>query len=271
MKTILSILGVLVAFVTLAQDFNEQLAVPLSEPGKRGTLELGMIRGDIYVEAYSGKEVVIQATSKKSDCDGCDKDKDRDRDGQSSGMKRISTNGVSLEASERNNKVEISTSSWSRTIHFIIKVPKNFDLDLSTVHGKITVIGVDGAMEISTTHGPLKFEDVSGSIVCNTVHGKVQANFLKVDPDAPMSFVTLHGNVDVTFPPGIKAMAKMKSDRGEVFTDFDMEVTKAKPEYNSSSNTYKVSVNSWVYGEIGGGGPEYTFKNMHGNIYIRKK
>lgn len=268
MKTILSILGILVGLVTLAQeDFNEQLAVPLSSPGSRGTLEIGLIRGDIKITAYSGNEVVINANSKGSDCDSC-KDKDSKTP---EGMKRISTGGVSLEATEKNNRVEISTSSWSRTIHFDIKVPKNFDLDVSTVHGKVTVEGVNGAMEVSATHGPLTFKDVAGSIICNTVHGKVQANFTKVNPDEPMSFVTLHGDVDVTFPTGIKAMAKMKSDRGEVFTDFDMEVAKAKPEFNSNSSTYKVSVNNWIYGEIGGGGPEYTFKNMHGNIYIRRK
>ena len=267
MKTILSILGIIVGAVTFAQDdFDERITVPLSKPGDRGTLDLGIIRGDIRIEGYDGNEVVIVAKSKTSDCHSCD-----EKSSAPAGMKRISTGGVSLEATERNNRVDISSNSWSRTIHFDIKVPKNFDLDVSTVHGDIEVTGVDGSMEVSTTHGPLTFTDVSGSIVCNTVHGAVKANFLKVNSGEPMQFVTLHGDVDITFPSGIKATAKMKSDRGEVFTDFDMSVNKAKPEYNSGNNTYKVSVNNWIYGEIAGGGPEYTFKNMHGNIYIRKK
>lgn len=268
MKTILSIVGIIVGAIALAQeDFDEKISVPLSRPGERGTLELGIIRGDIRIAGYSGKEVLIMARSKALDCHDCDEEKSKTPEG----MKRISTGGVSLEVTERGNRVDIESNSWSRTIHFDIKVPKNFDLDVSTVHGDIEVTGVDGSMEISTTHGPLTFTDVSGSIVCNTVHGDVRANFLKVNMDEPMAFVTLHGDVDITFPASIKAKAKMKSDRGEVFTDFDMEVTKAKPEYNSNNSTFKVSMNNWIYGEIGGGGPEYSFKNMHGNIYIRKK
>ncbi len=269
MKTILSILGVLVGLVTLAQeDFSEQLAVPLSSPGSRGALEVGLVRGDIMIETYSGTEVVINATSKKSDCHSCDDD---DQSDAPAGMKRIATSSVELGASERSNKVKIETNSWKRPIDLDIKIPKDFDLKVSTVHGTITVSGVNGSMEISGTHGDLTFTDVSGSLVCNTVHGDITANFKKVTANEPMSFVTLHGEIDVTVPSGTKATAKMKSDRGEVFTDFDMAVTKAKPERNTGDRSYKVSINSWVYGDMNGGGPEYTFKNMHGNIYIRKK
>ena len=126
-------------------------------------------------------------------------------------------------------------------------------------------------MEVSNVNGPITFTDVSGSVLCNTVNGDIIANFKKVTANEPMAFVTLNGNVDVTFPSGIKASAKMKSDRGEIYTDFDMTMTKSKPEPRSSGKKYEISINSWVYGDINGGGPEYTFKNMNGDILIRKK
>ncbi|KAJ1442307.1 hypothetical protein B484DRAFT_426868 [Ochromonadaceae sp. CCMP2298] len=217
-----------------SQDFNEKLVVPLSNPDARGKLEVGQVRGDIKIETYDGKEVIIVATAagdKDDDCHGCDDD---------------------------NEKRSAPAA--------------NFDLKVSTVHGKIDVKGVNGQMEVSTVHGPLTFTDISGSIVCNTVHGDVTANFKKVSANEPMSFVTLHGNVDVTFPSNVKATTKMKSDRGEIFTDFDMAVENSKPETKSADKGgYKVSINAWVYGEINGGGPEYTMKNMHGDIIIRKK
>lgn len=257
---------ILVVTVTAQEDFNEQLAVPLSEPGARGTLKIGLIRGDIKVETYDGKEVIVDAFAKGgNDCDDCDKKS------APAGMKRIASSSVEFSVAENRNLVQVKTNSWKKPIHLTVKVPSNFDLDISTVHGKISISGVNGSMEVSTVHGPLTFTDVSGSIICNTVHGDVIANFKKVSPDEPMAFVTLHGDVDITFPSGTKATAKMKSDRGEIFTDFDMTVDKSKPEKNSSSGNYKVSVNSWVYGEINGGGPEYTFKNMSGDILIRKK
>jgi DUF4097 and DUF4098 domain-containing protein YvlB len=271
MKNIVSIIFLVSTAMVYGQDFNEKLVIPLTDPGSQGKLEVGLVRGDIKIEMYDGRDVIVEATSQKSqsrDCDDCDDDKKN----VPAGMKRINSSSVELEASERNNKVEIETNSWKKGLNLDIKLPANFDLEVSTVHGKISIVGISGAMEVSTVHGPLTITDVSGSVLCNTVHGDVIVNFKKVTADEPMSFVTLHGNVDVTFPPSIKASAKMKSDRGEIYTDFDMTVDKSRPEVKTKEGeNYKVSINAWVYGEINGGGPEYTFKNMHGDILIRKE
>ena len=256
-----------------AQEFDETIAIPLSNPGERGKLEVGLVRGDIRIEAYNGKEVIIEAKAGGSDgdCVSCDDDRRDDRRNVPSGMKRISSSPVELSASENNNRIEVETSSWKKPINLVIKVPSNFDLSASTVHGKVSVVGINGTHEISAVHGPLSMTDMSGSILSNTVHGDIIVNMLNVTPNEPMAFVTLHGDVDVTFPADIKAKAKMRSDQGEIFTDFDMDPYRSKPEVKSSGSEYKVSVNSWVFGNINGGGPEYTFKNMHGDIIIRKK
>lgn len=274
MKKLLIIVFLVASASVWAQDFNERLVIPLSSPGSKGKLEVGMVRGDIKVEAYNGKEVIIEATAKTSDhdhdgdCASCDDD---DKRSVPAGMKKIASSPIELSASENNNRVEIETNSWKKAINLSIKIPANFDLEVSTVHGKVDVTGISGAHEISAVHGPLTLKDMSGSIVSNTVHGDIIVNFVKVTPNEPMSFVTLHGNVDITFPEGIKATAKMRSDRGEIYTDYDMTVDRSKPEVKSDDGKYKVSINSWVYGDINGGGPEYTFKNMHGDIIIRKK
>ena len=253
-----------------AQDFNEEIAVPLSSPDKRGKLEVGQVRGNITIEAYSGKEVIIQASAGEGgDCRGCDDD-DRKRN-VPSGMKRISSSPIELEASENNNVVEIETNSWKKPINLNIKIPADFDLEVSTVHGKVEVTGINGTHEISSVNGPLTLRDMGGSVVSNTVNGTILVNFKSIQSNEPMSFVTLNGDVDVTFPGNVKARAKMRSDRGEIFTDFDMSVDRSKPEVKSDDGEYKVSINSWVFGDINGGGPEYTFKNMNGDIIIRKE
>lgn len=274
MKKLIIILFLVASGSIWAQEFDEQIAVPLSSPDKRGKLNVGLVRGNIIVEAYNGKEVIIQATSGKSkDCDGCD-DHDHDDDRRKNipaGMKRISSSPVELEASEDNNEVEIETNSWKKPINLNIKIPANFDLEVSTVHGKVEITGIEGSHEISSVNGSLTLKDMSGSIVSSTVNGTIQVNFKSVKANEPMSFVTLNGDVDVTFPGNIKARAKMKSDRGEIFTDFDMTVDRSKPEVKSDDGEYKVSINAWVFGDINGGGPEYTFKNMNGDIIIRKQ
>lgn len=274
MKNLLIILLLAASGNIWAQDFNEQIAVPLSAPDQRGKLEVSQIRGNIIIEAYNGKEVIIEATAGEAgDCDSCDDhnhNDDRKRN-VPSGMKRISSSPVELEASESNNRVEVETNSWKKPINLNIKVPANFDLEVSTIHGKVEVTGINGTHEISSVNGPLTLNDMSGSIVSNTVNGTILVNFKSIKPNEPMSFVTLNGDVDVTFPGSVKARAKMKSDRGEIFTDFEMTVDRSKPEVKTDDGAYKVSINSWVFGDINGGGPEYTFKNMNGDIIIRKE
>lgn len=272
MKKILIIALIVASADMCAQEFNEQIVVPLSSPDKRGKLEVGLVRGDIIIEAYNGKEVIIQAKAgSQEDCDSCDHDHGREKREAPAGMKRISSSPLELEASENNNTIEIETNSWKKPVNLNIKIPANFDLELSTVHGKVVITGINGTHEISSVNGPVTMKDISGSVVANTVNGMILVNFKSVKANEPMSFVTLNGNVDVTFPANIKARAKMKSERGEIFTDFEMSVDRSKPEVKTDKGEYKVSINAWVFGDVNGGGPEYTFKNMNGDIIIRKK
>ena len=89
-----------------------------------------------------------------------------------------------------------------------------------------------------------------------------------------MAFSNLNGDIDVTLPANTQMTAKMKSEWGEVYTDFDMDVKRSDRDNVKSSaedGVFKVSVNNWIYGNINGGGPEYLFKSMRGDIYIRKQ
>jgi hypothetical protein len=250
-----------------AQDGSkEQLTVALSEPGKPASLKVDIVHGSIRVTGYEGKEVQIEASS-------TDRKDEESPQANAQGMKRITNSGFELTARENDNKVTVETASHKRPVNLTIRVPNRCALDLSTVHnGNINVENVSGAMEISNVHGAITLTNISGSVVANTVHGDLVVKFREVTPDVPMAFTTLHGDVDVTFMGNIKASPKIKSDRGEIFTDYDMAIDKRtqKEEKRSESGVYKVSIDDWIYGKINGGGPEMLFKNMHGNIYIRR-
>lgn len=277
---LLTIHLLIIPAIVAQEQVDEQIVIPLTNPGQRGQLSTAQINGNITVTSYDGKEVIVKATTGteyKRQCDDCDDDvkvKVKTRTTPDSpappGMKRIETNSLELRASEENNVVEIETESWKQRIHLDIRVPENFDVKLNTVHGEISVTGIKGALDVSSVNGGIRLENVSGSVITNTVNGEIKASILNASSGEPMSFVTLNGNVDVTLPSGIKTTVKMKSDRGEIYSDFEMVIEKAKPEVKKSSGEYEVSINSWVYGKINGGGPEYTFKNMNGNIIVRK-
>jgi hypothetical protein len=261
------LLTLIISFSAFAQEnAKEQITVPLSNPGKPGRLKAKLNNGSVKVVGYDGKEVIVEAST-------VSRKEDEDRETAAAGMKRINTNAFALEVQENDNEVEIHTDSHRRKIDLTIRVPRNFSLKVGSVHdGYVSVENVNGVMEVSNVHGKITLTNVSGSVVANTVHGDILVTFKDVAANTPMAFTTLHGDVDVSFPNNAKFSTKIKSDRGDIFTDFDMAIDNSKPkvEQKSSSGTYRVSIDEWVYGKINGGGPEMLFKNMHGNIYIRK-
>ena len=251
----------------LAQgDLKEQLTVPLSDPAKPGSLKVHLITGSIRVTGYSGNQVVIDAITRQPE--KAEKPKEVD------GMKRISKNGgLDISATEENNVVNVSSKLFNTKIELVIKVPAKFTLNVGTINdGDILIENVDGEMEITNVNGDIRLTNVSGSAVANTVNGLLKANFKTVSAKSPMAFSTLNGNVDITLPPTAKFDIKAKSDRGEIYSDFDVDVDKAVQQATKTSKDgmYKVSIEDWVKGKVNGGGSEIMMKNMNGNIYVRK-
>jgi DUF4097 and DUF4098 domain-containing protein YvlB len=155
-----------------------------------------------------------------------------------------------------------------------IKIPQgSTKIRLGTVQdGDIEVKDVSGEIEISNVNGSISATGISGSVVANTVNGEIIVKFKSVDPKAPMAFTSVNGKIDVLFPADIKGNVKLKSDRGEMYSDFDIAVDKTQPkvEKNTEDHYYSVKIEDWVYGKINGGGPEMMMKTMQGDIYIRK-
>lgn len=251
-------------------EIKEQLVVPLSDPNKPGSLRVSLINGSIHVVGYTGKEVVIDATAEAYS----GKKTESKNDELSAGMKKISTNGgIEITAEEHNNAIKVTSQFMKRPMNLTIKVPQQFGLKVGTINnGDILIENVSGELEINNVNGDIKLTNVSGSAVATTVNGEVKANFKSVNAESPMAFTSLNGRIDVTFPPSAKFNAKLKSDRGEIYSDFDVDVDKTQPKANrvSKDGMYKVTVDDWIQGKVNGGGSEVMMKNMHGNIYIRK-
>ena len=268
MKTTTRILVSLVGFVfggltlTAAQD---RVTVPLSDPGQPVTLEASVLNGGITVKGSSGKDVIVEAKVRAPETSG-----------DEGGRRRIPINTTGLTVEEQNNHVEVGVSAHSRIIDLEITVPYRTSLSLRSVNsGDITVTGVDGALDVNNVNGAVTLSDVSGNAVAHALNGRVLVNFKKVNAGKPMAFSSLNGNIDVTFPPDLKAKVSITSDRGDVFSDFDIKMTNDGPKQivedsRRHSGKYVVKIDKTVRGTINGGGQEIQFKNFQGSIYIRK-
>jgi hypothetical protein len=264
LKFILAIIFLFSLDIVKGQTSGE-IIIPLSNPGNRSSIDVDIRKGSITVKGTARKDVkiVYKARAKK---DSKKEEKD--------GLKRISSGAVDLQASERNNRVSISSESWNSGIDLTIEIPVNADLKVETYNsGDISVENVVGEVVAENYNGKITLLNISGSAVASTYNGAITVTLNKVTADTPMSFTTYNGTVDITFPEGTKGNLKVKSVRGDIYSGFDMQVIESAPvqKKNESNGVYKVYLDDWTRATINGGGPDITMKNNNGDIYIRSK
>lgn len=247
-----------------AQAGGDHVSVNLSDPSRPALVKASLVSGGITVKAYDGKEVVVEARARNRESAHSD-----------SNMKRIIVSSTGLSVEEENNEVRITTDSYMRPIDLTISVPVHTSLKLSAVNsGDIVVTGVDGELDVNDVNGSVTLNNVSGSAIAHALNGRVLVTFNRVN-QKPMAFSSLNGDIDVTFPADLKANLSLKSDRGEILSDFEVQVQASAPQQTvedsrKDGGKYSVKIDKTVHAKINGGGPEYQFTNFNGSIYIRK-
>jgi DUF4097 and DUF4098 domain-containing protein YvlB len=204
--------------VALQGQTNSTITASFSDPDRPGTVKIRQNNGSITVRGYSGKVVLIES-------------------------KPLHKNHPRMEmrVSEEGNRMTIAAPMNSG---ITIQVPLQTSLQLNATNGSILVEKVLGELDVQSTNGSIVLRGVAGAVVAHCQNGSIGATFDKVDPRRPMSFSSMNGKIDVTFPADLIATFKVQDERGSVHSDFDILMR--------------------------GGGPEIQFKNYNGGIYIRK-
>jgi DUF4097 and DUF4098 domain-containing protein YvlB len=191
-------------------------------------------------------------------------------------MKQIPMDSSGLTVEENNNHVSIQVESWKSGYDLDVKVPFASSVKIEGANlGGVTVENVNGDIEIESANGGIKLAGISGAVVATTTNGDVDVILSRLSSDKPMSFVAFNGDIDVTLPGDVKANVRIKSNMGEIYSDFDIALKAAPPVTEASpkkeGGKFRVSLDRAVYGSINGGGPELKFENFSGNVYLRKK
>jgi DUF4097 and DUF4098 domain-containing protein YvlB len=251
----------------LCAQSDNKVTVPISDPSRPVTLRAHLVSGSITVKGGDVKEVIVEARARGDEAH---------TGGRAEGMKRIPMTSTGLNIESENNNVRVSTDSYQRTVDLTITVPVHTSVSLHSVNdGNIVVSGVDGDLDINNVNGEVDLKNIGGSVVAHALNGHVVATLNRVDPQKPMAFSSLNGDIDVTFPADLKANVSLRTDNGEVYSDFDVKVVPTAPQQTVEDNRgkggkYKVNIDKNVSGTINGGGQKIQFKNFNGNIYIRK-
>ena len=140
--------------------------------------------------------------------------------------------------------------------------------------GNITISNVSGEIEVNTRGGDISLSNISGEVVAHSIDGELLIIFKEMTKEEPMAFSTIDGDIDVTFPADTKATISAKNVDGDIYTDFDMDITHVKEVDVDRNRGWKNGLTGMfgntITGGINGGGADILISTVDGNIYIRK-
>jgi len=248
----------------------DRVSVPFRDPSHPGVVKVNLMTGGITVKGYDGKEVVVEASLR-----GGKSSKKEKPDNKAEGLKRIDVATTGLTVEEEDNVVSVSTGPMSHAVDVSNQVPASTSLKLVCMNDGILVEKVTGEIEANNFNGPVTLTNVSGVVIAHSLNGEVRTQMDRVAPDKPMSFSTLNGDIDVTFPPDIKAKVKLETQNGAIHSDFEIGLDRnPRPptveDGRKDGGRYRIVFDKGVVGTINGGGAEIQFKTVNGHIHIRK-
>lgn len=292
---------------TQAVGGNQTVTVPFSDPARPGTVKVNVMTGSITVKAGPGRDVIVTTTRPERDRDE-EREEEREREREreraqdrnradrdtpsTAGMRRL-TQPAGVDIEEDNNTISISSPVLLGRMNITVQVPAATSLSLRAVNGgQVSVEGVNGSIEVNNVNGSIRLTDVGGAVIAHATNGRVVATLRQLAAGKPMSFTSFNGNVDVTLPASARANLKLRSDRGDVYTDFDVKTLPPPPSASGarSSDTrgrrrdpdddekdkekdkrpaYRIEADRSIYGSINGGGADIELRTFNGGIYLR--
>jgi len=262
-------LTLMVCSFGLAQDTNgERIVVPARDTTHARKLDVSLMGGSITVKSYPGKEVIVEVRGGGRS----DRDTNKAADKTADGMRRLDLPSRGLTVEEENNVVTVRMRD-AQHAELVISVPPDTSLTLRNINGGIAVEGVKGELDVNSTNGRITLTNVSGSVLANAMNGAMKVTMDSVDPNKPLSFSSMNGTIDVTLPADFKANVKLRTDHGEIYSDFDFKLGGGAitQKNDTADGKFKVKMDRTITGTINGGGTEATFKTYNGTIYLRKK
>ena len=264
MKPILALTGLIlsVCAMVFAQDATgDRIVVPDRNSSHPRVVNCNLLNGAITVKAYSGKEVTVAG------------DRSTSHEAPPQGMRRIGVSSRGLEVVDDDNVITVHRRDGGNGDVYLT-VPVDTSLRLHTLSGAINVEGVHGEVEVHTLNGHVTLNDISGTVSADSQNGLIKVVMDGVDASKPLAFSTMNGVVDLTLPQDVKANLTVKTDHGEVYSDFDVTLggRRALTEKNGSSDgRYRIRIDNTIRGTINGGGVDLTIRTFNGGVYIRKK
>lgn len=238
-------------------------------PGGRVTIV--NVNGDISVNSWDRHEVKMKAVKRAR--------------AESEEAARLLLEKTTVQFDRTDEGIDIRTDAPKKqgrnrsvSVAYTVTVPREIDVELKTVNGRVDVDDVLGAVEAKTSNGRIDLKRITGSIQAKTTNGRI--GLLEVlgpinaktangsikaevggsgEQQYEIRAATTNGGIEVTLPKGLKANLKASTVNGKINTDFPVTVT------------VKGLISKSVDGVINGGGELIHLKTVNGSIRLKER
>ena len=262
-----------------AQSSKEHISkeISLSSAPAQTVVEVYNLLGSVKVEGYTGSKVLLEidktvSAKKKADIERGEKEFELGIDTRQDTIV-IYTKAPYDTRPSRNKSNQNNQIPYSIKLDYVIKVPQNVQLRLSTINdGAIEVTNVHGKMKVNNINGSIRVENAKGLTDLHTINGGIDVTYA-ASPATGSSCYTINGTINASYPDDLSADIKLKSMNGDFYTDFpNAEVapqTVVRRNASDSGTTYKLNKDTHL--KVGKGENKLNFETLNGSIYIKKR
>lgn len=214
-------------------------------------IQVSEVSGSITVEATGGNEISLLASAEG--------DLDVQKGVENDGLFKTEIVGNTLSIGREDKDDKGFNFIWGDDdveIDYVLKVPATVALDVSTVNGRISTRGTEGATEASTVNGTIDIE-TSGTheLQATTVNGRVNAKFTKSFSGA--RFKSVNGGVVASLPTSASFTVDLSQVNGDFEASFPLSI-------HSNPGSRRVS------GEVNGGQHELKIVTVNGDVELAR-
>ncbi len=245
------------------QGQPETIVVPLSRPGEPISVSIDIMSARIEVIGEERKDVSLAVTLSGG----------RRKIVTPSGAKTLAGGGGGLEISERDNRISVESDGPPDRVALVVRVPRRAQLNLSTVNdGQIIVRDIVGDLQLENVNGPITATNITGSVIAESVNSPIIVGLAAVAAGGATSLSSLNGDITLTLPASARTELHLDSARGEIVSDFELDVKPSKPliERNETRGGVSVRMENVVVATMNGGGPVIRMKTLNGTIKLSK-
>lgn len=252
------IIAAVAVYFTVHETYAQDFKIP-AENDKGWKLVLMDFKGDLPIEGYNGKEIVITSSSEPVVVPE-----------RAKGLKPVysagnDNTGIGLSYEKNGNQVTLNCLlPLTRDGEYKIRVPENMAIKYESPcerGGTVTVQGIKNEVEIKSCHS-MVLKEVSGPLVLSTIAGDIDVVFTEGITPKPSSISSIGGEIDVTLPVKSGVNLEFKSMSGNIYSDFDFPQPQDKNLKQVAGHNLKHQLN--------GGGADLSLVSVGGNIYLRK-